>query len=1028
MTTQSALQDANTVTDPSDLRRKEYMDLLFANTPESILIFDKDGRLARCTHVFLHLIQVKDFKQIEGMSFKKLYLFFGDEALIHDASQRYEAVKKGRKTLTRDVLLNFPAHEGPRFYTVHAAPLQDEQGQLDGFIVQFHDSTEHAQAEADERTRAMLDATPLATSLWGEDLEPIDCNQVTLRMLDISSASEFKKNIPKLMPLTQPDGEISVDIFYNLIRTAFSTGREERELFLQTSDGAPIPSELSFVRIGWGGHYGVVCYARDLRALRASQEAMREADERTHAMLDATPLACSFWDEDINLIDCNQGCLKLYGIASKEEYLKRFHEISPELQPDGSLSMETILHNTRMAFKTGQRSYEWMHLNLTTGRHFLTDVVLKRVPWKNGFRVVSYVRDISKSKENEARRREAEQRSRELEVQTRAAKVASEAKSNFLATMSHEIRTPMNAIIGMSELINTDNLDEHQRSFINDIRKMSRSLLHIINGILDFAKIEAGKLELNPVHFNILELYDNICSINRFTAESKDLHFTSSFDTDVPHALYGDDVRIRQVVTNILNNAIKYTRQGEVSFRVAYARQGNKPFLSFTVADTGIGIKRENFNKLFDAFEQLDPASRNQLGTGLGLAITHNLVTMMKGRIELESEYGKGSTFTVFLPLVLGDPKKVKAPEAEIQAVEARNAKVLVVDDNQINLKVGLAYLLRYGITADAAYSGLEAIEKVKRNDYDLVLMDQMMPEMDGLETTQKIRELSGQKYQKLIIVALSANAVRGVNRIFLDAGMNDFIPKPIESHELVRILTKWLPAEKLTIKVAPSLQCPIAPIVEKSFIQRAVGLKNVANDENLYRSILHDFVANHANDIKSLHEMLAQGDLATARRLTHTLKSTSSLLGAQTLRHIAAIVENELGDGKKDDTHLAALEANFNGVMAELAILTQTPQPVRQNAASTNRGGADKESVDKISVLALLDKLEPLLASSNTSCLSFTSEIQRALAPMGDERGGLIIQQMEDFDFNCAQETLLSLRNALNGEKETKSTKEYDL
>jgi PAS domain S-box-containing protein len=759
----------------------------------------------------------------------------------------------------------------------------------------------------------------------------------------------------------------------------------------------------------------------------SAERALAEADERTRAMLDATPLACSFWDEDINLIDCNQGCLKLYGISTKEEYLRRFHEISPEFQPDGSPSMKTILHNTRLAFKTGHRVYEWLHLNLSTGRHFLTDVVLQRIPWKNGYRVVSYVRDISKSKENEARRRQAEARSRELEVQTRAAKVASEAKSNFLAAMSHEIRTPMNAIIGMSELIPTDNLDEHQQSFINDIRKMSRSLLHIINGILDFAKIEAGKLELNPVHFNILELYDNICSISRFSAEAKDLTFTSNFDTDVPHALFGDDVRIRQVVTNILNNAIKYTRQGEVNFKVANLRQGDERHLSFTVSDTGIGIRRENFPKLFDAFEQFAPASRSQLGTGLGLAITHNLVSMMKGRIELESEYGKGSTFTVILPLVPGDPQQIKAAETEIQPIEAKSAKVLVVDDNQINLKVGLAYLSRYGITADAAYSGVEALKKVKQKDYDLVLMDQMMPEMDGLETTQKIRALKDPKYQKLVIVALSANAVKGVTRIFLDAGMNDFIPKPIESNELVRILTKWLPPGKLTLKVMPSPEGTLEPIEERHAIQRAVGLKNMAHDEDLYRNILHDFAANHASDITKMHEALNRKDLATARRLAHTLKSTAALLGALKLRHFAAIVETELAEGKQDDTHLAALETHFNEVIAELLLLIQDDSLATEiTVPAPNQSGARKDALDRSMAIALLDQLEPLLASSNTSGLSLVSDIQRVFAPFGDERSGLIIQQMEDFDFDCALETMLSLRSALT-QKLPPQAKEHD-
>jgi signal transduction histidine kinase/DNA-binding NarL/FixJ family response regulator len=1010
------------------------MDLLFANTPESILIFDSAGRLVRCTDAFLHMIELESFGEIEGMEFTRLYRLFGSETFVRESAGRFERIKLGKKTLTTNVRLSFPAQRSERegrLYTIYAAPMLDEAGSLDGVIVQFHDSTEQARAEADERTRAMLDATPLGASLWSEAIEALDCNEATLNMFGLTSVEEFRQDILKLMPSTQPGGESSGEAFFGLIRQAFQSGYEEREWLAQRYCGEPIPCDLTFVRVEWGGQYGVVCFARDLRALRASQAAMREADERTHVMLDAMPLACSFWDENLNVIDCNQGCVVLFGLSSKEEYLRRFHELSPEFQPDGSNSRETALKYNRRVYETGERQrFEWVHWNPDTKRRFLTEVTQVRVRWKDDYRVINYVHDMSEIEESEARRHEAEAHSRELEVQTRAAKVASEAKSSFLATMSHEIRTPMNAIIGMIELLRIDNLDEHQKDFIVDIRKMSQALLHIINGILDFSKIEAGKLELTPVHFNLPELYDNICSISRFMAESKDLRFSCGFAPDVPQVLYGDDVRLRQVITNLLNNAIKYTRQGGVDFRVTRVRKEGEDFLAFTVADTGIGIRRENFEKLFHAFEQFDSAAnRDQVGTGLGLAITRSLVAMMHGHIELKSEYGKGSTFTIVLPLTPGDPREIKAAAPKIQPFVANTARVLVVDDNQINLKVALAYLERYGVTADKASSGREALEKVRQTDYDLVFMDQMMPEMDGLETTRRIRALEGERYRKLPIVALSANAVRGANRIFLEAGMNDFISKPIDTHELSRVLVKWLPPEKLLQRAIPaneeapraaSSSAPAAPAVATQAIQQERGLANAANDVALYWQLRRDFQQDHRDDLARLWQALDAGDITSAHRIAHTLKSNAALLGAQNLSRSAAAMEDDLRAGQPtwEAAKLATLAVDFQAVLDELAGDHPLPEARAPEAPDA------PEILDKARALALLDKLEPLLERGNAASLNLLADIRQLLSPLG-ERCGLLVRQMEDFDFACARQTLFSLRDSLQNNSPLNPEKE---
>jgi signal transduction histidine kinase/CheY-like chemotaxis protein/HPt (histidine-containing phosphotransfer) domain-containing protein len=405
------------------------------------------------------------------------------------------------------------------------------------------------------------------------------------------------------------------------------------------------------------------------------------------------------------------------------------------------------------------------------------------------------------------------------------AEASNKTKSDFLATMSHEIRTPMNTIIGMSDLMPMDNLTTLQRDYFNDIRKMGKSLLTIINDILDFSKIEAGKLELVPVHFDLYALFDNIFSMSRFLAEGKGLHWNARRDYGLPQYLYGDEIRIRQVLTNILNNAVKYTRAGSVSFILGSGTYGKDDpvmvtpteYLIAVIEDTGVGIKQQDIPRLFESFQQLDAKSnRGITGTGLGLAITRQLLDLMGGHIEVKSEYGQGSCFTLYIPLVQGDPSKIEHDKTSMVTATS-SVCVLVVDDMIENLTVVRGFLALRNIDVETAQSGADAIRMIEEKakaaigsqcptGYDLIFMDHMMPEMDGLEATQRIRELEsnwtplGTASHPVPIIALSANAIAGVRDIFLKSGMNDFLSKPIEAFALNTILAKWLPADKITI------------------------------------------------------------------------------------------------------------------------------------------------------------------------------------------------------------------------------------
>ncbi|MDR1651712.1 MAG: PAS domain-containing protein [Synergistaceae bacterium] len=385
-------------------------------------------------------------------------------------------------------------------------------------------------------------------------------------------------------------------------------------------------------------------------------------------ILDNSKDIIAITDRGGRIVCCTEELLRLAGVQSCALIRGRnFSEIFEPYMPGASdgTSWERVVENVA-ANKTGAQ----LPLTLDIGgRGTPRSYMVHVTPMLEGGEIDGFMILASDATELIHAKKMAEQ--------------ASEAKSNFLAQMSHGIRTPMNAIIGMTELMRTDNFDAIQLEYLESINKMSRSVLQIINDILDFSKAEAGRMKLVPADFDITVLYDSMCSIMELAAAEKSLEFKCSFGEGLPRVLYGDELRTRQILTNVLNNAVKYTNEGFVSFTVEKRTRHLRDHIVFVVRDSGIGIKKEDFSKLFDSFEQLDSArERAIIGTGLGLAITKKLVALMEGFIELESEYGRGSAFTVWIPLTEGDASKTETTADLERVVAAGGAEVLVVDDN----------------------------------------------------------------------------------------------------------------------------------------------------------------------------------------------------------------------------------------------------------------------------------------------------------------------------------------------------------
>jgi PAS domain S-box-containing protein len=787
--------------------------------------------------------------------------------------------------------------------------------------------------EAEERTMMMVDSTPLGITMWDENVTLIDFNYEAARVVGIYNKPEFREKFAQTVPEYQPDGTKSTEKLVEFISAAFKDGSAQTDWCHNTVDGESILFESMAVRLKYKDKSVVVVYCRDIRELNAAIAKMREADECTQVLFDATPLSCFMIDNANKIIECNQEIVRLFGLSGKKEYIDRFFDFFPEYQPSGESSREKIIKYIYEAFEEGYCNFEWIHQKLD-GEQIPTEVSLVRVKYKGVYAVAGYIRDLRELKTMIAEMHRAE-----------IAEESNKAKSDFLAKMSHEIRTPMNAILGITEIQLQDSaISLVQREALERIYNSGDLLLGIINDILDLSKIEAGKLELNKIQYDIASLIHDIVKLNVIRYESKPIEFKLNVSENIPTLLIGDELRIKQILNNLLSNAFKYTDEGNVELTFFTEGESDSSGLTLViqVSDTGQGMTAEQVKKIGDKYSRFNmEANRKTEGTGLGMNITRNLVQLMNGNIHIESTPEVGSTFTVRLQQGCSDPSPIGKEladnlmklnlknTAKIRNLQIRQefmpyGRVLVVDDVETNLYVARGLMAPYGLAIDTVLSGFDAIDKISEGAaYDVIFMDHMMPRMDGIEAVKIIRSLG---YSQPV-VALTANAISGQAEMFLNNGFDEFISKPIDVRQLNIVLNRFI-RDKQPPEVIEEAR------MRKNYLY-ASGRHNIAVDSQLSEFFVRD-AQKAAGILTAIYENNCRRaeDISAFIINIHSMKSALANIGEGELSEKASKLEYA-GRNQDVDMILSALP----GFLESLHQVIEKLKPPEDEDVQENTG-----------------------------------------------------------------------------------------
>lgn len=572
----------------------------------------------------------------------------------------------------------------------------------------------------------------------------------------------------------------------------------------------------------------------------------------------------------------------------------------------------------------------------------------------------------------------------DLKAMAIKAENASLAKSQFLSNMSHEIRTPINAVLGMDEMILRECKDKTIREYAENIRLAGNNLLGLVNDILDFSKIEAGKMDIIPVEYALSSMLNDLVNMIQRRAEKKGLKFVVQVPESIPSILFGDEIRIKQVITNILTNAVKYTETGTVTLFVDYERQDEENILfKVSVRDTGIGIREEDIEKLFHAFERIEEKRNRAIeGTGLGINITQKLLTLMGSQLEVSSIYGEGSVFSFVVKQevrnwdAMGNfedayHRLLAEHETYKESFTAPTAKILVVDDTVMNITVVKGLLKQTRVKIDVAESGYECLNMVAKEHYDIIFLDHRMPGLDGIETLQRMRQLQGNLNKETPVISLTANAVSGARAMYIEAGFQDYLTKPIHSAQLESLMVKYLPPEKVVMgsasdspEEAPEgTEADIPPwLMDVEGIDVEKGVLYCGTTET-YLGALTVFAEAILPGADEIERYFAEKDWKSYTVKVHALKSTARLIGAKELSERARRLESAGNNGYLEEiaVNTPALLALYRSYAEKLAPLI-----------TSKESGADKPAIDEAELKEAFETLREVTAAFDYDSLKF--------------------------------------------------------